>query len=92
LIKDGDQTDSEMAELSIDAQFSLLYSLRELSIVKAEILKPIPHLLIHLDNGIRLLINGQDNKYETWDFGVEEVRVIGLPGLDVAILHPNRFK
>jgi hypothetical protein len=86
----GDGRNSEIEELPIDEQLSLLYELRNLSIIKAEILRPVPHLKIYFENGIRLLINGHDDRYETWQFGIEGVQVTGLAGGKVGILHPSR--
>jgi hypothetical protein len=86
-----------LPDVTPDDALRLLCSIREKTITSAEIGREKPHLLLTLDDGAVLFVNGDDPQYEPWDVGVafsgaaEPWKVIACPGGDVAVCAPQSF-
>ena len=87
--------EGELAEASPEQQIETLCGLKERTIVKAELGEDEPHLVLTLNDGRVLFINGKHASYECWDIGVafaEEMwKVVACPGGDLAIWAPQTF-
>ena len=87
--------EDELAEVSTDEQIQAICDLKERAIVKAELGEDEPHLILTMDDGRVVFVNGKHDMYESWDMGVafgEDIwQVIACPGGGVAIWAPKSF-
>jgi hypothetical protein len=85
----------ELPEASAEEQLHAICDLRERTIIKAELGENQPHLILTLDDGRVVFVNGKHDMYECWDMGVAFSRdgwqVIACPGGGVAIWAPKSF-
>lgn len=83
----------DLVELPVEEQIESIVEVRERTIVDIELCRPYPHLVITLDNGRVVFINGKNDLYETWIVGVafadEPIQVIACPGGGIAIFAPD---
>ena len=87
--------EDELPELSNVEQIQAIINVRERTIAKVELAESEPHLILTLDDGRVLFVNGKHDAYECWNIGVafssDMWQVIACPGGDVAIWAPNNF-
>jgi len=87
--------EDELPEASAEEQIQIICELRERTIIKAELGEDQPHLILTLDDGRILFVNGKHDMYECWDIGVafsgDYWQVIACPGGGVAIWAPRGF-
>ena len=87
--------EDELPEVSAEEQINSICDLRERVIVKAELGQNEPHLILTLDDGRVVFVNGKHELYECWDIGVafsgETWQVIACPGGGVAVWAPKSF-
>lgn len=76
--------EEEPPGLPIGEQLALLYSLKEVDIVKVELLREPSHLTLHFADGRVLLISGYPLDVEVWEAGGRSSKYIG-PGNFVLI-------
>jgi hypothetical protein len=82
---------------TVDEQLRILCGIREAVITDIALGEERPHLLLHLEDGRTLFINGRDEHYECWQVGVawsglgDYWMVVALPGGGVAIWSPENF-
>ena len=87
--------EDELPELSNLEQIQAIIDLRERTVAKVELAESEPHLILTLDDGSVLFVNGKHDTYECWQMGVafsgDMWQVIACPGGGVAIWAPNSF-
>ena len=78
-----------------EEQIWMICSLRERTIIRAELGDDQPHLILTLDDGRIVFVNGKHEVYECWDMGVafsgEGGLVVACPGGGVAVWAPKGF-
>src|SRR6266487_6461734 len=62
--------EDELPEGSAEEQILAICDLRERPIVKCELGENEPHLILTLDDGRVVFVNGKHDMYECWDMGV----------------------
>jgi hypothetical protein len=81
--------ENDLPEISQDEEFKRICDLREASVENVELGQNAPHLILTLDDGRVVFINGHDNDYEPWQTGESFVRVgltvIACPGGQIAL-------
>lgn len=87
--------EGELHEMPAAEQIRTICGLRERAIIKAELGEAEPHLILTLDDGRVVFVNGKHDMYECWDVGVafsgEMWQVVACPGGGVAIWAPGSF-
>ena len=87
--------EDELPEASTEEQIQTICDLRERTIVKAEIGEDEPHLILTLDDGRVVFVNGKHDLYECWNMAVafsgDMWQVIACPGGGLAIWAPKSF-
>ena len=87
--------EEELPQATAEEQIQAICDLRECAIINAEICEKEPHLILTLEDGRVLFVNGKHDLYECWDMGVafsvDKWQVIACPGDDVAIWAPKSF-
>jgi hypothetical protein len=89
--------EEDLPELSADEQCRLICSVRESQIMEVELGESQPHLIIKLEAGKTIFINGRHEMYECWQSGVscgdpnEMWMVVACPGGGVAVWAPESF-
>ena len=90
--------EEDLPEIPTEEQIRLLCALRERVITEIRLGEEEPHLIIHLDDGRILFVNGRHEQYETWQLGVafgnprECYMVVALPGGGgVCVWSPENF-
>jgi len=88
----------EFRELTRDEELWLLCSIREAQIDRVDLGGETPHLMLVLEGGRVLFLNGHHDQYEPWQCGValgdrdERWLVVACPGGDVAVWAPPTFR
>ena len=89
------KSEDELPKASAEKQIHAICDLRERAIVKVELGENEPHLILTLDDGRVVFVNGKHDMYECWDIGVafsgEMWKVIACPGGALAIWAPKSF-
>jgi hypothetical protein len=91
------QNESEIKELTQDEEIRILCSLREQRIIDIKLGDKSPHLIITLESGTILFINGQHDLYESWQLGVafnppeEDFLVVACPSDSLAVWCPDKY-
>lgn len=87
--------EDELEEISQQEEIQIICELRERKIEQVELGKEQPHLILSLDDGKILFVNGKHDLYECWDIGIafssDVWQVIACPSGEVAISVPNGF-
>ena len=89
--------EADLPEPPQEDQIRALCGLREVRIMGVEIGAEQPHLLMHLEDGRVLFVNGRHESYECWQVGVafgdpaQCWLVVALPGGEVAVWSPEGF-
>ena len=68
-----------------------LCELREHPIVNVTLGETAPHLTLHFDNGQRLVINGHNDRFESWQLSAGMYMVVAVPGDAVAVWTADDF-
>jgi hypothetical protein len=83
------KVESDLVEVSPEKEFQAIYQLREARVRKVELGSGAPHLILTMEDGRVLFINGHDDDYEPWQageaFGRPERSVIACPGGEIAM-------
>ena len=91
------ESEEDLPEMTAEQEIQTICSIRERVINKVEIGENAPHLILTLDDGKIIFVNGKDDRYESWDVGVafggveEAWQVIACPSGDFAIVTPPNF-
>ena len=91
------ESEEELPKMTAEQEIQTICSIRERVISRVELGENAPHLILTLDDGRVIFINGTDDRYESWDVGVafsgieEAWQVIACPSNDVAIVTPPHF-
>ena len=76
--------------LSMEQQLCLLYTCANETIIDVDIVLERPVLILFLSNAMTMVIDGFDEQYESWTFGVMNgskiVQVFALPGGQISCL------
>ena len=87
--------EDELPQAAAEEQIQAICDLRERAITNAEICENEPHLILTLEDGRVLFVNGKHDLYECWDMGVafsaDKWQVVACPGGAVAIWAPQSF-
>ena|SRR5215468_1976690 len=87
--------EEELPEASSGEQIQEISDLRECTIVRSEISENEPHLVLTLDDGRVVFVNGKHDLYECWEVGVafslDLWKVIACPAGGLAIWAPKSF-
>ena len=87
--------EGDLPGVTPEEQIQTICSLRERTIVRVELGKHQPHLILTLDDGRVVFINGKHEAYECLDMGVAfgggGGLVVACPGGDVAVWAPSKF-
>lgn len=89
--------EEELPELPQEEQIQAICRIRERVIVGVELGEMEPHLILTLDDGRVVFVNGKHEMYECWQIGVtrsgteEPWLVVACPGGDVAVWAPQSF-
>ena len=62
--------EDELPEASQDEQIQTIVCIRERIINKVELGKTEPHLILTLDDGKVVFVNGKHDQFECWDIGI----------------------
>lgn len=87
--------EEDLPELSADEQCRLICGVRESRIAGVELGESQPHLIIKLEDGRTIFINGRHEMYECWQSGVscgdpnEMWMVVACPSGGVAVWAPK---
>lgn len=85
----------EIEHYSEDEEYQRIFQCRRQKVINIELAENAPHLLITLENGYELFVNGVHDMYECWQAGVEFDEetwlIVATPGNDIAIWAPERF-
>jgi hypothetical protein len=90
--------EDDQPEPSIDEQLRTICELRELVIADIKLAYTQPHLIMTLEDGRILFVNGWHEKYECWQLGValggsdEFWLVVATPNGGVAVWAPDSFE
>ena len=91
------ESEEDLPRMTIEEEIQTICSIREQVISKVELGENAPHLILTLDDGRLIFVNGKDDRYESWDVGVaftgveEAWQVIACPSGEVAIVTPPNF-
>lgn len=91
------QSEDDFVELGDGQQINIIYQLRGNRIVDVALGIDAPHLMIKLENGQIIFVNGWHPKYECWQLGVamgdpaERWLVVACPGGGIAVWAPTSF-
>ena len=91
------ETENDLPEMTAEEEIQMICSIRERVISKVELGDAAPHLILTLDDGKVIFVNGRDDMYESWDVGIafggieEAWQVIACPSNDIAIVTPPSF-
>jgi hypothetical protein len=89
--------EEDLPELDAEEQIRLICSLREVPIAKVELGESQPHLIVTLEDGRVMFLNGRHEMYECWQSGAsggepnEMWMVVACPGGGVAVWAPESF-
>jgi len=87
--------EEELPEISAEEEIREIIKLRERTIVDADLADHEPHLILTLDDGRIVFVNGKHERYECWQMGVafsgDVWQVVACPGGDVAVWAPENF-
>ncbi len=87
--------EEEMEAYSEEEEFSWIYQIRRQKVMEIKLDVSIPHLIITLENGCILFVNGSHNQFECWQAGVEfddgDWLVVAVPGNEIAVWNPDNF-
>ena len=89
--------EEDLPELDVEEQIRLICSLREVLIAKVELGESQPHLIVTLEDGRVVFLNGRHEMYECWQSGAsggetsEMWMVVACPGGGVAVWAPKSF-
>lgn len=89
------ESEDEMPEMTTQQEIQTISSIRERIIVQVELGENAPHLVLTLDNGKIIFVNGKNDQYESWNVGnafceiADAWQVIACPGGEVAIFTPT---
>ena len=89
--------EDELPEAPQDEQIQTIVSIRERVINKVELGETEPHLILTLDDGKVVFVNGKHDQYECWQIGVafsgaeESWLVVACPGGGIAVWTPETF-
>jgi hypothetical protein len=85
--------EDELPQAPAEEQIRTICDLRERTIIKAELGEAEPHLILTLDDGRVVFVNGKHDEYECWDVGVafsgELLQVVACPGGGIAVWAPK---
>ena len=88
-------SEDELPEAPAEEQIQIICDLRERTIIKAELGENQPHLILTLDDGRVVFVNGKHEMYECWNMGVafsgDSWQVIACPSGGVAVWAPKNF-
>ena len=91
------KNENDLLEVSTEDEIQRIVALRERVIINVELGTSEPHLILTLNDGRVLFVNGKHGLYESWDMGVaygsekELWQVIACPGGGIAIWTPSTF-
>jgi len=90
-------SEDDLPEISQEDEIQAICRIRERAITNIELMIDYPHLIITLDDGKVIFINGQDDLYESWSLGYasnnasETWFVVAGPGNRIAVWAPKDF-
>jgi len=90
-------SEDELPEISQEDEIQAICRIRERVITNIELMADYPHLVITLDDGKIIFVNGQNDPYEAWDLGVALSDrpgtwwVFALPGGAIEVWAPDDF-
>ena len=91
------KSEEDLPKMTTEEEIQTICSIREQTIIEVELGEDAPHLILTLDDGKIIFVNGNDNQYESWDIGVafgkieESWQVIACPGGEISIFPPPNF-
>jgi len=81
--------ENDLPEVSQSEEFKRICELRQARVQKVELGSNAPHLILTMEDGRVLFINGYDENHEPWQAGESFVRVgltvIACPGGEIAL-------
>lgn len=89
--------EDDLPDVPVEQQLQTICGIRELMITDIQLGETQPHLLLRLEDGRTLLVNGRHDMYECWQLGVamgnpqERWMVVATPGGGVAVWAPDSF-
>jgi hypothetical protein len=87
----------DLPNMTAEEEIQVICSIRGRTIKNVELGNNSPHLILTLDNERTICVNGNNDKYESWDIGVafgkfeDSWQVIACPGGEVSIITPLNF-
>lgn len=91
-------TEREMDAKTEEEQFKDIIDIRREKIVDIQLGDVSPHLIITLESGKILFINGHHPNYESWqlgdggDYDGDDWLFVAVPGDEIAVWFPDSFK
>ncbi|WP_080845291.1 hypothetical protein [Cytobacillus gottheilii] len=87
--------EDEIKDYTEAEQYNRIYRIRRQKVTDVQLRETAPHLLLTLENGYTIFLNGSNEMYECWQAGVEDEEelwlVVAVPGEEIAIWVPDRF-
>ncbi len=88
--------ENEIEDYTEAEQYNRIYQIRRQKVTNVQLGETAPHLLLTLENGYTIFINGCNDMYECWQAGVEDEEelwlVVAAPGNEIAFWVPDRFQ
>ncbi|MGM0845645.1 MAG: hypothetical protein ACQEUT_11760 [Bacillota bacterium] len=88
--------ENDIKEYSEEVEYESIFKIRRQKVVHIELGEQVPHLLITLQNGYTIFVNGFHDNYECWQAGVpyedDTWLVVAVPGTEIAVWAPHDFK
>ena len=91
------ESETDLPRIAVGQQIAAICSIREQVISEARLEDGVPHLILTLESGKVLFLNGHHEKYETWQLGVafndpaEPWMVVACPGDNIAVWASESF-
>lgn len=89
--------EDDLPDAPVEQQLQTICGIRELMITDIQLGETYPHLLLGLEDGRILFVNGRHEMYECWQLGVamgnpqESWLVVATPSGGVAVWAPDSF-
>jgi hypothetical protein len=95
--KELPKNEDEIPERTDEESYNLIVKLRRQKVVHVELGELVPHLLMRLESGQTLFVNGHHDMFECWQVSDGspyggDWHLVAVPGDDIAVWTPGEFK
>ncbi|PEW51367.1 hypothetical protein COE01_16585 [Bacillus thuringiensis] len=85
--------EDEFEDSSVEEEYERIFKIRRQKVTDIQLGLESPHLIINLESGQIIFVNGFHNYYECWQAGVlcEQWLVVAAPGNEIVTWTPDEF-